>query len=414
MKILWVVNTVFPDLSKALGQNAPVIGGWMYDLAKDLSQLPDINLYVATVYGGQDIIHKNIGEIEYYLVPKKNKHKWGEVYDLCQPAVVHIHGSEFDYGLNLIDCRPQGKYILSIQGLVSEIYKYYLGGLTNYEVISSITLRDIIKRDTLFQGKRNFYKRGLQEQAYFKKVNAVMGRTDWDQAHAWALNPKLKYFHCPEQLRDEFYTSDKWSYENCEKHSIFISQAGYPIKGLHQVLKAVALLKSEIPDIKLYVAGYKICEDKTLKDRLRMTGYGAYIKKLIKKLGLQSHVEFVGLLKADEMKAYYLKSNVFVCPSAIENSPNSVCEAQELGVPIISSYVGGIASVIRPSSNVYMYEYNDFILLAFYLRVLFLESSANSMNKSREIISNHENFNLINIIAILNSIYNDLFESKTA
>ena len=115
MKILWVVNTVFPDLSKALGQNAPVIGGWMYDLAKDLSQLPDINLYVATVYGGQDIIHKNIGEIEYYLVPKKNKHKWGEVYDLCQPNVVHIHGSEFDYGLNLIDCRPQGKYILSIQ-----------------------------------------------------------------------------------------------------------------------------------------------------------------------------------------------------------------------------------------------------------------------------------------------------------
>jgi len=40
-------------------------------------------------------------------------------------------------------------------------------------------------------------------------------------------------------------------------------------------------------------------------------------------------------------------SNFYIHPSYIENSPNSVCEAMALGMPIISTNVGGINSLIN-------------------------------------------------------------------
>ena len=57
---------------------------------------------------------------------------------------------------------------------------------------------------------------------------------------------------------------------------------------------------------------------------------------------LEDKVSFLGPLNAEQMKAEYLRSNVFLCPSSIENSPNSLGEAQMLGVPCVASYVGGI------------------------------------------------------------------------
>lgn len=42
----------------------------------------------------------------------------------------------------------------------------------------------------------------------------------------------------------------------------------------------------------------------------------------------------------------YLKAHIFVCPSSVENSPNSLGEAQLLGVPCIGSIAGGIPSML--------------------------------------------------------------------
>jgi glycosyltransferase involved in cell wall biosynthesis len=53
----------------------------------------------------------------------------------------------------------------------------------------------------------------------------------------------------------------------------------------------------------------------------------------------------------------YLRSNVFVCPSAIENSPNSLGEAQLLGVPCVVSYVGGTMDMmVGDENNLYRFE----------------------------------------------------------
>ena len=90
---------------------------------------------------------------------------------------------------------------------------------------------------------------------------------------------------------------------------------------------------------------------------LHFTGYGKIVKRLIKKYHLKDKVTFLGLLTAVQMKEEYLRSNVFVCPSSIENSPNSLGEAQILGVPCVASYVGGIPDMMQGNEeNLYRFE----------------------------------------------------------
>jgi glycosyltransferase involved in cell wall biosynthesis len=55
----------------------------------------------------------------------------------------------------------------------------------------------------------------------------------------------------------------------------------------------------------------------------------------------------MGYLKPNEMITQFEKSMCLVHPSYIDNSPNSVCEAQLCGIPVIASNVGGLESLIE-------------------------------------------------------------------
>ena len=72
---------------------------------------------------------------------------------------------------------------------------------------------------------------------------------------------------------------------------------------------------------------------------------------------LGERVTFLGPLSTQQMVDEYLNCNVFVCPSSIENSPNSLGEAQILGTPCIASYVGGIPDMMRGNEeNLFRFE----------------------------------------------------------
>lgn len=63
------------------------------------------------------------------------------------------------------------------------------------------------------------------------------------------------------------------------------------------------------------------------------------------------------------MCEYYLRSNVFICPSSIENSPNSLGEAQLLGMPYIASFVGGIPEIVNWNPSI-LYRFEEYEILA--------------------------------------------------
>jgi len=355
----------------------------MYGLSNQLASTVGIRLAVATTYRGNDLKSFDIGGVLYYLLPfhttsgypKDLEPFWQKVCADFQPDVIHIHGTEFTHGLACMRACPSLNYVVSIQGLVSVCARYYYAGISASEIFKNITFRDIVRHDTLFQGKKKFVKRGLFEKEYIQRTKHVIGRTGWDYAHTKALNPSVSYHFCNETLRGSFYTSPKWDSSCKTDYMIFLSQAGYPIKGLHQTLKAVALLKQDFPQIKVRVAGYSIINTATLIDKIKLSGYGAYIRKLIKQLNLHDQVQFTGLLTEDKMIAEYLNAHLFICPSSIDNSPNSIGEAQLLGVPTIASYVGGVPDMVVHGETGLLYRFEEVEMLAEHIRRIFTDTT---------------------------------------
>lgn len=373
MKILWITNIVFPEAQGLLKGDGSLkaSGGWMLGAAEALAAKDNITLVVATVSSDVKQLTKLKGErIEYYLIPYgRGNYKynasyesyWKVIDDAVRPDVIHIHGSEYSHGLAYVRACGSKNVIVSIQGLVSVCSKYYCFGITKKQILLNFTFRSLLGRGVLKE-KKQFAKRGIWEHELINRVDNIIGRTSWDKTHAWAINPQAEYYHVGETLRDAFYDGE-WSYSKCNPHSIFLSQGNYPLKGLHMVLMALPLILREYPDTTLKVAGKDITRCDSFKEFLSYTDYGRLIRNMIKKLSLEDVVSFTGPLDAEGMKEEYLKSNVFVCPSSIENSPNSLGEAQILGVPVVAAYVGGVPDMMMGDEE-HLYRFDEIEMMA--------------------------------------------------
>ena len=368
MKILWITNILFPEVNALISEERQLksSGGWMISLAKEITKLPDIKLSVATVSNKVKSFNISKGKyITYYTIPygkgntKYNKEYevyWKKIKKMFNPDIVHIHGTEFTHGLAYINACGNERVVISIQGLKSGIAPFYLAGLNWKDIYGNLTFHDIIKGN-LYHEQRAFCKTGEFEREAIKKVKHIIGRTSWDRAHIWTINPYAQYYICNEILREEFYDGTTWSYEKCTPYTIFLSQGNYPLKGLHQLLKAMPLILKHYPDTTIRIAGGDITHSSGISGLIHFTGYGKIIKQLIKKYHLKKNITFLGPLNAEEMKTEYLRSNVFVCPSSIENSPNSLGEAQILGVPCVAASVGGVPDfMINDSKHMYRFE----------------------------------------------------------
>ncbi len=361
MRILWVCNIVLPVVAKHLNMEVSNKEGWLTGLSQQILQKRESNeieLAVACPISGEtpkfkcevpagDSVLLSYGFVEDTSHPEKYSEELEgqikEIIDDFKPDVVHCFGTEFAHTLAVSKVCPKEKVLVGIQGLCKLYAEAYLADLPE-NVINRVTLRDYLKKDSILRQKEKFIARGRREVEVLLGVGNVTGRTWIDRAFSQECNERLKYYFMNETLRSNFYEG-KWEQESCEKYSLFLSQGDYPIKGLHYMLKAMPEILRQYPQAKVYVAGNSIVRYGNFKERLKVSSYGKYIMKLIKDYHLEDKVVFLGRLNELEMKEQLLKSNVFVCPSVIENSPNSLGEAMLLGVPCVTAMVGGIKSI---------------------------------------------------------------------
>lgn len=396
MKILWLVNIPLPEASLLMDEKSSPYGGWLFNASSHLVAQEDVELTVIFPKKGvtQSIRLKG-DKITYYaskILRDHDKKKisentiFKEIINEVNPDLVHIYGTELVHSLAMVNvCNNENiRSLISIQGIVSIIEKHVYANLP-YRIIYGFTLRNLLKMDNVIGLKKLFIKRGRAEIEAIQKVDHIIGRTTWDRACTSQINPKAEYHFCNETLRDEFYNHE-WNIEKCEKHSIFLSQGQYPIKGLHYMLEAMPLILQKYPQAKIYISGKDITKSGSLKDKLLMTYYGYYIKKMISKNNLQHNIVFTGPLDEKQICNRYLKSNVFVCPSSIENSPNSLGEAMILGVPCVASNVGGVPDMLKHKEEGFVYQADAPYMLAHYVCEIFeSEKLAVSMSiKARE------------------------------
>ncbi len=195
------------------------------------------------------------------------------------------------------------------------------------------------------------------------KTSHITGRTEFDRRETEKINGQAKYHFMNETMRPAFY-SGRWKAEECVPYSIFLSQGDYPLKGFHYVLRALPEILRSYPRACVYVAGADVMRNESVMDKIKISSYGKYLLELIGTLGLEGHVKALGKLSADEMKERLLKSSVFICPSSLENSPNSLGEAMLLGVPAVAADTGGIPSMMENGKEGLLYEPGNVKMLA--------------------------------------------------
>mgnify|MGYP000075913946 CR=1 FL=1 len=110
------------------------------------------------------------------------------------------------------------------------------------------------------------------------------------------------------------------------------ASADVPLKGLLYLLKALTMLSSEFPDLRLVVLGSP-----------KKDGVSA---RLIEKLGITDKVKFVKGISSRELAQEYAKSSLAVVPSLYEGFGLPAAEAMSCGVPVVSTTGGALSEVV--------------------------------------------------------------------
>lgn len=369
MKVLWLCNIMLPAIAEALGCQPSNKEGWLSGLVSALNKNQQENgIALAVAFPTDKELDGCKGRIEsltYYGFWENTAAP--EIYDVgleerlkrivedYNPDVIHCFGTEFPHTLAMTKIMAKtDKVLIGVQGLCTCCAEVYMADLPE-KIQNKVTFRDFVRKDSLKKQQQKFSRRGEHERRAIQLVKHITGRTEWDRDQVLSWNPGASYYVMNETLRSDFYR-DVWQAENSVPHRIFVSQGDYPLKGLHYVLEAMPDIVKKYPDTTLVVAGNPIIRKKTLQGRIKVSAYGAYIEQLMERNGLQDKVVFLGKCNAEEMKAAYLQSSLFLCPSSVENSPNSLGEAMLLGMPCIAAKVGGIPSLFTDGVDGIMYQ----------------------------------------------------------
>ncbi len=392
MNVLWIAYQPLPAILHEISPETQIAtGGWLQGAADIICRHKDICLTYC--FQGKKQCQGTVDGIAYYSIceaevvrsrdilkyREKDYIRFKQIIDSCNPDVIQIFGTETWFQrqfvfmldkMNLLD-----RTVVWIQGLAGFCAQNFSNGITQ-KMARRKTLWELLRGTNISGIKKRLEINGISEKKAVKKIKNVFVRTDWDQACCKAFNPSLNFYFCNETLRPGFYEDDIWGLNKIEPHSIFMSQYGTPIKGYHQMLRAMPIILQEFPDAILYCTGKDLLKgDNSCMEKLREPSYLRMLREEICSHSLENNVRFLGVLQEKDMRNQYLKSHVFVSASVIENSPNSIAEAMILGVPIVASDVGGVSSMLTHKEDGYLYPFDEYALLAEYICRIFRDDS---------------------------------------
>jgi glycosyltransferase involved in cell wall biosynthesis len=353
MRVLWFSGT--PSLASEKLNDQGNIGGWIASLEKEVAKISEIQLGVAFPFGYDKENNFEIEGTRYYSFPYSKDtqnfkgliNRWKhaiepdniteyylKIIEDFKPDIIQIFGTEAPFGtlVPLVDIPT----VIHIQGNLT-IYSYkWFTGISSIDVLRYSSIKTIIKAYGLWHLKFLFSKRAKRERKLMQYGKYYLGRTDWDRRISSVLSPGRIYYHCEELLRNEFYEAKHWQKPISEKIKIISTLSSMIYKGLETVLETMQLLKDNTSnEFEWVIVGMKGTEE--IVD---------IIENATKLSFSDFNVIFKGSLKPGELISELHQSHLYVHPSHIENSPNSVCEAMLIGMPVIATYSGGTPSIV--------------------------------------------------------------------
>ncbi len=365
MRVLWFANT--PGLSAGYLKISLAAGGWISSLQQIVETVPEIQLGFV-FFTAQAMAPFDHGKTWYFPVQPLGSSKrkrlvnrirskaerdenlpaFIRAVDQFKPDIIHVHGTEFPFGLILRQV-TNIPVVVSIQGNLTVYHEKYFAGLrlpgwwkgwrTGYPFYSA--------------DHKIWKKRMEVEQEVLRRTKYVFGRTDWDRRVALTLAPGAKYFHVDEVIRPRFYGLE-WVPRARGVPAFFTTSSPSIYKGLEVVIDAARVLLASGFEFRWRVAG--------LKENDPLVRLICRVRKVNDLAAL--NIGLLGTLSEEAVADQLMNSDAYVQVSHIENSPNSVCEAMLAGIPVIASFAGGTGSLMRDGEHGVLVQDGDPYVLA--------------------------------------------------
>lgn len=388
MRVLWFSNTQGLYKPVNIGNDSGYNGGgWMSSVQKEIMKRKDITLAVSFCMNGEP---ENVVQdgVCYYPVTHHTKKLKDKILDIVhykdetrdevlwqhyighfkrviedfKPDVIEVFGSELYLGLSALAAKELGiPCCLHLQGLLSlYIYIYLIPGVSRRSYIFSKGWRCAYG---MFQLLTYWQRSCHREKAILRSVGHVLGRTDWDHQAIAVINPEARYHFGGEVLRPCFYLPSTRSLPSTLTITTTISSA--PYKGLDLLLKIARIMKEEMHLDFVWNCYGNV--DTSFAENLT----GIHHEDV--------NVRLCGVASAEELRDALLCSTLYCHTSYVENSPNSVAEAQILSLPVVATNVGGTSSMVEHGKTGFLFPATDPYIAAYHIMRLASDTDLNIM-----------------------------------
>lgn len=425
MRVLWFTNT--PSLSADYLNHRSVGGGWIGSLEAALSEIPNIELGISFNVADSNIKTFRLNKTRYFPVcitaPKSKMEKlvfnWTkpilnekdiqpylDVINTFKPDIINIFGTEGAFGL--IISKTKIPCVIHLQGNLIICNQKWYSGLSSMNVLRYSRKSSLLKGSGTFHNYFISKKSAARERKIFPQCKYFMGRTDWDRRISSVLSPKSKYLHCDEIMRPDFYSHEWVPPINKTNYTIISTIRDNIYKGLETVLESIRILNNIglKEQISWEIAGISETDELVyLIERKYQTKFREH------------GIQLLGPLQEKELITKMLQANVFIHPSHIDNSPNSVCEAMLMGMPVIATFAGGIPSLITNKRNGLLVQDGDPYSLAgaiIEMKENYNRSISFGKEARREALVRHDKNKIVNdLVNIYQTILEDTKQKQT-
>ena len=360
MRLLWFEVGREPS---AYGSGGEPVGGWQDSLERIVRTIPEIELTIVFFSKNNSEV-KIVDGVTYipiygrWTIKDRVFHKYWDVYakkilpdsirivEEYKPDLIHIFGTEWPWGQ--IAAHTDVPIVIHIMGSIVPFNNSYYP--PNYSFISELcrNWKKPIRLIHIWRERRSRKNNEQWERKIWSLVSHYMGRTQWDESLSRIMHPGRHYFHVEEALREDFLSGEnRWKLSPDKKLRLISTGCNSFRKGLDMMLKVAKILMSTGIDFEWQLAGLipenvrKIVESQE----------GARFE--------ECHIRVLGFKEPKELMSILCSSTIYVHTAYMENSPNSICEAQCLGLPVVSTNVGGISSLVRHNVDGFLVAAND-------------------------------------------------------
>jgi len=304
------------------------------NLVRGLQAYEDLQIHVihchADIPVSTTVEDRNV-QVHYLAMPRRRVvpnsltgiGRVAQVLRQVQPDVVNTHAAHY----TLAALRAGYPTIFTIHGVMhreAEVYK-----------------------STLFDRARLLLEKWLDSYAVHK-VHHIVAISPYVLQEYQDRSP-ASFHRIDNPLPEEFFSLPNLEQEGRLLYAGTIDER----KNVLDLLRALAVVRQKLPDVRLRIAG-----------RTTSLDYNRKTQDFVAAQGLGPNVQFLGLLDSAVLRQEYAQCAAVVLASRQETAPMAVIEAMAAGKPVVATRVGGVPDLVQEGLSGFVVPVGDVEALA--------------------------------------------------